>query len=163
MANIFAHHTTTCIGMMLFEAKKYLRVPRIFGEADSTYHRRIARTLRGLKQALNIPDVDVFILHKMFSFAGHLVRKGEYLPEFLPARVLLFRCKAECRTVQTFIGSQMHPKRFSPWSWERQFDTYFSQRGLSWIEVAKDKSMWNSHQQAWIECRVRHRAEYGRL
>ena len=64
--------------------------------------------------------------------------------------MLRFRDSLWKRDAMMALGHQVHRGRVSPWSWERQYHSYFTQQGLIWQDVAADKESWAAHKEDWI-------------
>ena len=96
-------------------------------------------------------DLHALVLGRMYDYTGHLVRVAQREPGHLTGKVLHFRGAAWKRQMVEMFGHQGHPGRFAPWNWERQYDHFFAQRGILWIEIAANKAGWNSYREVWIE------------
>ena len=60
---------------MVKPAKRHLRVPRVRGQSDEAYHRTVNRTLRNAMKDSSIPDLDVYVLARMYDYTGHLAEQ----------------------------------------------------------------------------------------
>ena len=131
-------------------AKAALKVPRIWGDTVESHQRRMNRALRQTIQECRLPDIDVYVLGRMFDYTGHLMRLVARNPLHLTGLVLKFRDSMWKDAHTVLAGHQGHPGRISPWCWERQYHSYFRAHGLCWQDISVDKAAWNSHKKAWI-------------
>ena len=96
-------------------------------------------------------SLDAYVLGRLYDYAGHLVRAIQANPGHLTGIALDFRDAPWKRTMTELVGHQGHPGRFSPWSWERQFSSYFQLEGLLWKEVALERDSWACRKTAWMK------------
>ena len=132
-------------------AKAAMRLPRLWGDTDERYHRRLNRSLKTCLQEKQIPDLDVYVLARLYAYAGHLVWAVSANPAHLTGHVLNFRNAEWKRQMTEVLGHQGHHGRHHPWNWERQFHSYFKLQGEDWQQVALNKSEWYFHRSAWIQ------------
>ena len=71
-------------------AKRALRVPRHCSESDKKYHRRLNNTLRDSMAKAKLPDLDVYVLRRLYDYPGHLVRILADQPNHLTGRVMKY-------------------------------------------------------------------------
>ena len=64
---------------------------------------------------------------------------------------LVFSSKRELHTIKHLSGSMGHPGRFCPWTYEGQFDMFFTNCDLDWTQAALDKKLWKSLTMAWVK------------
>ena len=55
-------------------AKQFLRFPKIWTDTDQVYAQRVGRAIQEIKADLKLPDFDITILNRMYSYTGHLLR-----------------------------------------------------------------------------------------
>ena len=96
-------------------AKSALRVPRKPTDTDEAYHKRSNRILQDTILKAGLADVDVYVLSRMYDYAGHLVRAIRRDPEHLVGAVIRHRDSEWKRNMADSIGHQGHPGRFAPW------------------------------------------------
>jgi len=132
-------------------AKAALRLPRLWGDTDESFHRRLNRSLKTCLKEKQIPDLDVYVLVRLYDYAGHLARAISLNPTHLTGQVLNFRNAEWKQSMTDVLGHQGHKGRTHPWCWERQFHSYFKLQGEIWQEVALDKNQWHLNRSAWIE------------
>ena len=147
-------------GAFAAPAKRSLRAPRYWGESEEAYHRRLNRLLQQTLAAAGVETIDLYLLTRMYDYAGHLVRALQDNPLHLTGLVLRFRDAQAKAAIDSEIGHQGHPGRFAPWNYERQFDAFFKLMGAHWQEVASDRSKWRSQRDAWISFIVKGRAAF---
>ena len=135
---------------MLNEYRHYSRHPRIWGESDQHYHRRVASAVQKERIKNDIMDLDAYVLGRMYDFVGHVIRMGNREPNFLPYIAMCHRDKAWCQQHQDIIRHQGHPGRVHPWTHEKAYHDYFSNIHLEWKQVALDKTLWFSHKNHWL-------------
>ena len=140
-------------GMLLAEYKSCIRLPRLWGETDNHYHRRLSSMSRKIRIENRILDFDAYILGRMYDYVGHVVRMGMRDGDFLPCVALRHRDKACCREQQELIGTQEHQGRVAPWMHEQQFVPFFDAVGLDWKDAAASKQHWLKHRAAWVKAR----------
>eukprot|EP00973_Karenia_brevis_P031593 4356982-Karenia_brevis.AAC.1 len=109
-----------------------MRVPRLWNDTDEAYHRRRNRILRATMHENSIPDLDAYVLARMFDYTGHLVRSCQRKPDSLLGKVIRYRCCEYKQFLTEVSGHQGHSGRIAPWDWERQFHSYFSRHKLAW-------------------------------
>ena len=120
----------------------------VWGDTDETYHRRCSRMFKDLQLAADVPDFDRLILGHMYDYIGHIIRECERNLGHLTGWVIRFW---DSLWKQTMTALQGHAGRVSPWCWERQYHSFFWEKGLHWIQVAKDKQQWCSYKAEWIQ------------
>ena len=98
-----------------------------------------------------LPDLHIFVLSRMYDYTGHLLREVSRDPSHLCGHIIRFRDASWKRTMTALVGHQGHHGRVSPWTWERQYDTYFNDLGVAWQSAAIQKSEWNRHKGPWIK------------
>ena len=81
------------------------------------------------------PDLDVYVLSRMFDYTGHIARATQRDPHHLTGCLIRFRDSIWKRTMTTLIGHQGHEGRVAPWIWEHQYDSYFKRQDLAWQET----------------------------
>ena len=59
-------------------AKAALRVSKLWGDSDETYHRRINRSFKQTLSECKLPDIDVYVLGRLYDYAGHLMKWHTY-------------------------------------------------------------------------------------
>ena len=123
-------------------------------ELEMQYVHRSNRQVREHDIEAGMGDLDVVVLKRRYSFAGHLARLQVHDPSRMTCRVLNYRSCRECRTRQVLTGSQGHPGIYFIGGWESQFDRSFMARSLDWQEVALDKRAWMRHVEPWCRSRV---------
>ena len=131
-------------------AKAALKVPKLRGDTDEMYHRRINRAFKLTMTDCKLPDIDAYVLSRMYDYAGHLQRAVTANPLHLAGHLLKYRDAEWKDALTAMVGHQGHNGRISPWNWERQFHSYFRSLSLNWQEVARDREKWFSHRRAWI-------------
>ena len=132
-------------------AKSMLRMRKLWTETDEGFQRRLNRTLKACMVECRIPDTDVYVLARIFDYAGHLARAIAVNPTHLTGVALNYRNASWKQDMTDAIGHQGHAGRVSPWNWERQFHSYFKTLELDWQEVAIDRMIWLSHRSPWIQ------------
>jgi len=132
------------------QAKGALNVHRVWGDTEESYHRRANKVLSQTMKACGLPDVDVYILKRMYDYTGHLARIVRDKPEHLTGKLLGYRDAEWKNALMQVVGHQGHKGRFSPWSWERQYDSFFRSKGHSWRDVARDRELWQSFRSQWM-------------
>ena len=141
-------------------AKTAVRAVHYFGDTDEMYHRRCNKLLRKCMVESGLPDLQVYVLGRMFDHTGYLVRSFSRSPNHLTGRVMAFRDAAWKRAMTHHVGHQGHSGRFAPWNWERQYDSYFALQGLEWKQVAADKAAWSKHRRSFVEHMLGTRRSY---
>ena len=131
-------------------AKSAMRVPRYWMDTEKSYHRRGNRIARETMKENRTPDIDVYVLGRMYDYAGHVLRESDRNSHHLIGHLLRFRNSAWKQAVTEVVGHQGHSGRISPWDWERQYHSYFRGEGLLWQDVALDKKSWLDHRPKWI-------------
>ena len=118
-------------------------------------------------KACGLPDVDIYIyiyiLKRMYDYTGHLVRIVRDKPEHFTGKLLGYRDAEWKDALMQVVGHQGHKGRFSPWSWERQYDSFFRSKGHSWRDVACDRELWHSFRSQWIRYMLGCRAANSRF
>ena len=137
--------------MLLDEYKKCIRLPKLWGEEDAHYHRRVASCSKEVRAKQKLIDLDGYILGRMFDYVGHVLRAGSRDPQCLPFVVLCHRDKEWCWNHEAIFNHQGHSGRVHPWTYERQFQDYFAKLDLDWKAVANSKPSWNRHRKTWIK------------
>ena len=145
------------------EFKKHMRLHRIWGESDSSYARRQAKEYRKVQASLNLPDVDVHVLGRMYDYVGHVVRAGDREQLHLPYLFLKFRDEEWRQQSQAVVGHQQHKGRTPPWTWEYMYSKHFKSKSLNWQQVASNSDDWKSHKCAWIHSMLGSSAERSAL
>ena len=138
-------------------AKKALRLPRLRGESDEHYHRRLNRTLAQTMSDAAVGRIDRYVLKRMYDYTGHLMRVLAENPMHLTGMLVQFRDAQYKQDMTDVIHHQGHPGRFAPWCWERQYHTFFAMLGERWQDVAQDKTKWLQHRADWISYMIRGR------
>ena len=107
--------------------------------------------LRDTMASNGLPDIDVYVLKRMYDYVGHLTRAVHVNPGHLTGLVMTFRAADWKYAMSTAVGHQGHRGRVAPWTWERQYSSYYNSIGISWREAAKDRQMWQLHRRPWLE------------
>ena len=110
-------------------AKAGLRVSRLWGDSDETYHRRMNRSFKQTLSECKLADIDVYVLGRMYDYAGHLMRAVDANPLHLVGHLLKYRDAEWKDALTAMVGHQGHNGRISPLNCERQFYSYC--RGLN--------------------------------
>jgi hypothetical protein len=134
-----------------------MRTPRMFGESEEHFCHRCRTALKAKKKELHIVDLDIIVIRRMFSWLGHLVRVGRAQPDRLINIVLDFYSRQELVRNRVAEGHMGHPGRFSPWTYEGQFDQFFSATNQYWTDTAIDRTLWKSFTEAFVkhkECKL---------
>lgn len=103
-----------------------------------------------------LPDLDAYILGRMYDYAGHLIRAINTKPQHLTGQVLDFRNAEFKETLSTVVG---HKCRVAPWNWERQYLSFFHCRGKDGKDTAGNRNSWQAYKGAWTKFSLRSRAE----
>ena len=130
--------------------RQHLRLHRLVSETEEHYAKRQNRELRSLKNALSIPDLDVVAARRTYRYAGHVARQMEYDPCRLTSQVLQWNCQRVARQNVRKPSDRQGFSRFSPWNWEGQFTRFYDTVNRDWMEVARSRRDWKSHEDAWI-------------
>ena len=101
-------------------------------------------------EACRLADVDVYVLKRMYDYAGHLMRTNKDKPDHLTGKVPAHRDAEWKAALRQVVGHQGHEGRFSPWNWERQCDAVFRQVNRHWKLVAVDKEQWQEFRPKWL-------------
>ena len=115
------------------------------------FHRRLNKCYKQLVQSEKLPDLDVYVLARMYEYVGHLIRVIRREPAHLTGKLIDFRDSDWKEYLTETAGSQGHPARFHPWNWEYQYHSYFRKLGKSWKDAAQQKQEWRAHRRPWIE------------
>ena len=148
------------------EARQHLRVHRIWGETDAAFARRQALAYRAAQRARRLPDVDVYILSRIYDYVGRAVRAGARDANSLQLKFMQFRDESWRAQSQRILKHQQHPVRTPPWTWEYMFSKYFRNASLEWQEVVANKLDWKSHRKSRIVAMFGPRSsksEFGRV
>ena len=130
------------------------------GEDWSDFLIRTASRIDSINASVQAPKWDIQILRQIFNWAGHVSRYGTHSPLELPFLLTCYRdgLYLDRRRAASRDGRHLYRgHRRKPWRWEHFLHQYFrvdsSGRLVSWQAYATDKSVWDSHREAW--CRYR--------
>ena len=105
---------------------------------------------------------EVFVLRRLYNWAGHVARLQQQEPRRLTSRVLAFRC---CRALEAHAfltgGWQGHSGRYYVHNWERQFHDFFVKEDVDWDIVAMNKKTWNAKLSGWSRWKMKALASPG--
>ena len=106
----------------------------------------------------NVLPWQIFILRRLFTWAGHVARLRRKEPDRITCRVLAYRSCQELDAHAFLTGGwQGHPGRYFVHNWEHQFHDCFKNVGLDWQDCAMNKPSWNKYFSMWCKSMMKSR------